>query len=239
MTDRKRGTTHLLTLLVVTAFGAMAFAASAQAVAPGFLIGKKSIGALLATVGASGDGTSTILVPGLNSKLSCMNLTLDEGHLESKTDARLTFLYTGCTVLSISKLEEIPCWVDEPIKVETLLLPTETAFNGQPAILAEKIKALIILFKLGGLLSEPCILPYDTALTGEICFQIFFNDTVEPLIEANSTVQCKERQALEAAEGSGVKDVLKYGLQTATFDGSARLFLTGAHLGLTLGVSLY
>jgi hypothetical protein len=94
----------------------------------------------------------------------------------------------------------------------------------------------------------PCVLPLDNIVTGEVCFEIKngTNDTVEPLIFANATeppgtpatVECLERVALEAAEGVGFKDVLKYGAQTVTLDGAAKLLATNP-LDATLGVSLY
>jgi hypothetical protein len=245
MEHRKQGA-RLLGLMVAAALGVTVFAASAQAVAPGFLINKKPVGALKAVAVAKQIGVGSFLVPGLNFQLSCTTVVVDEGVVESNTVAKMAVLNTGCTVLSISKFpEEIHCHVKEPIKVEALLLPAELKkpVLDAPAVLAEKIKALIMLHlpeagQLG--VSSPCVLPLDNVITGEVCVEIKNNDTVEPLTFSNASTECLERPALEAlTEGAGVKDVLKYGAQTAIIDGSSHLSLIGAHTGLTMGVSLY
>jgi hypothetical protein len=240
MQDRKREA-RLFGLLIATALGALAFAASAQAVAPGFLINGKPVGTLLAIAEAVQEGTGTLLVSALNFKLSCTTVTVDEGEVTSNTDAKMIVLNTGCTALTINTSAEIDCHITEPIKVEALLLPAELT-NGEPAVLAEKIKG-VIEFHLKGtplLKEKACVLPLTNNLSGETCSAIKSNDTVEPLAVSGSSIECKERTALESlTEGAGVKDVLKYGAQTAISDGASILSLTGPHKGMTMGVSLY
>ena len=259
MRYRSRGA-RLLGLLAVAGLGAMALAASAQAVTPGFLIGGAPVGALTATVGAAQEGTGTLLVPGLNFKISCTAFTVDEGKINSNTDAKFFLLYTGCTTLSISTGAEIACEVVEPVRAEFLTLPAEIA-NGEPALLAEKIKALLNFTKVGDL-SKECILPFDNIVKGELCLKIKAgtNDTVEPLLLASDTIQteCKARTTLEGLPGTeitGAKaeieklekevspkaflDEVRFGSQIVTLDSAATLKLTGAHLGKTFGVSLF
>jgi hypothetical protein len=245
MEHRKQGA-RLLGFLAVGGLGVMVFATSAQAVAPGFLINKAAWKSLV-TVKGTLEGTSTMLVPGLNFQLSCRTLTTDQGAIESKTDAVGILLYGGCTTLSISKFpEEIHCHVREPITAEALLLPAELKkpiLDG-PAILAEKIKALISLELKGKALPgeepiSPCVLPLDSIMTGEVCFQIINNDTPLPLLITNASIECLETVALESLTmGAGLIDKLKYGAQTMTLDGAALLHaLSPAEA--TLGVSLY
>ena len=239
MRYRKHGA-RLLGLLAVAALGAMALAASAQAVTPGFLIGGKPVGELKATVTGAQEGILTVLIPGLNFKINCEKFTTDEGVINSNSDAKFILLYTGCTTLTLANAE-IECEVVEPIKAEFLALPAELT-NGEPALLAEKIKALINLTR-PKVLSEECVLPFDNVVKGEVCLKIKAgtNDTTEPLVLTNDTIQreCKERVILEGTEGAGFKDKVLYGTQEITFDGAATLKLTGAHAGKTLGVSLY
>jgi hypothetical protein len=252
MNYRKNGL-RLLGLLAVAGLSVMALAASAQAVTPGFLINKLPVGTLTATVGAEQEGVGTLLVPGLNFKINCTAFTVDEGAINTNTDAKGILLYTGCTTLSITKSpEEIACEVVEPIKAEALILPAEmiedkvTKEALPVAVLAEKIKALINLTKVGDLTKE-CILPFDNIVKGELCLKIKVgtNDTAEPLVLSNDTIQteCKERKTLEAlgeeVASGGFKDKLLYGAQEVTVDGAATLKLTGLHKGLALGVSLY
>jgi hypothetical protein len=242
MKDGRRAP-KLLGLLVVAALGVMAFAASAQAVAPGFLINKKPVGALKATGSAQQIGTGSFLVPGLNFKLSCTAYTTDEGVVESNTVAKMVVLNTGCTALLIDNSAEIDCHVTEPVQVEALLLPAELT-NGEPAVLAEKIKALVTLHLKGNALSpeviKPCVLPLDNTVKGEVCVAIKNNDTAKPLTFSDASTVCKERPTLESStEGAGFNDKLLYGAQPATIDGSSHISLTGSHAGLTIGVSLY
>jgi hypothetical protein len=251
MNERKHGA-RLLGLLVVAALGVMAFAASAQAVAPGFLVNGLPAGDLLPKLeGTIEAGTvGTMLVPGLNFELNCTAFTTDEGIINTNTDAKAVLLYTGCSTLSISKLpEEIDCHVKEPIKAEALLLPTELkkpVLDG-PAILAEKIKALVILELKGKALPgeepiTPCILPLDNTVTGDACFQILpgTNDTKLPLLLANANIECLEVIALESLTlGAGKKDEVKYGAQVVTLDGSVFLHGLAPHNNSTFGVSLY
>jgi hypothetical protein len=230
---------RLLGLLAVAVLGVMALASSAQA--HKFLVNK---GFLLATFGGTGEGTGTILISGLSFQISCTTLVVTKGVIETSTHGEVELLYTGCTTLKIKTAEEFPCHVKEPIHATALLLPTLTK-DGKPAILAEKIKALILLhsnkitaeWPLGTL---PCILPLDNTVTGELCFKIVAgNDTTEPLVLTNDTTQgeCDERTTLEGTEGVGAKDVLKYGAQVVTTDSATKMFLTGPHQGLPLGVS--
>jgi hypothetical protein len=226
----------------VAALGAMAFAASAQAVNPGFLIAKKP--ALAATFSAEVDpGTvNTMLVPGLNFQLSCTAFTVDEGVINTTTDAKALFLYSGCTILDSTTKAEIPCEVVEPIKSEALILPAELT-DGTPAVLFEKLKELIKLTKVGDL-TKPCILPEDGTVTGEVCYKItpVTVDTVAPLLETSTA--CKNRVTLEGlnnevAPPSGFPDLERYSGQDVVFHLKLILKLTGAHQGLTLGVSLF
>jgi hypothetical protein len=185
-----------------------------------------------------------MLVPGLNFQLTCTTFTVDEAQINTTTDAKVILLYTGCTMLDFKTKAEIDCEAIEPIKAEALILPAETT-DGKFALLAEKVKALIKLIKPGTLaVPKPCILPEDGTVTGQVCFKITAatNDTVEPLIETSTA--CKNRVTLESlnneiAPPSGFPDLLKYNGQDVNLHGTALLKLTGAHEGLTLGVSLF
>ena len=242
MNYRKNGL-RLLGLLVVAALSVMALAAaSAQAVEvkPGFKVNSAPVGALSAAVEAEQEGSSSLLVPGLNFKLTCNAFAVTKGTINSNSDAFGELSYTSCSTLSISTGTEIPCEVVEPVKAEALILPAELT-NGEPAILAEKIKALINLTKEGDLAKE-CTLPFDNVVKGDLCLKIpAGNETKEPLVQSNETIQteCKPREALEGKEGGSVKDELKYGSQVVNVEGAAKLKLGGPHVGLFLGVSLY
>jgi hypothetical protein len=238
MNYRKHGL-RLLGLLGLAVLGVMALAASAQAVAPGFLINKAPVGSLLATIGGEQEGRGSLVVPGLNLEINCEEFTVLKGGVHSNTDAEGELSYSKCSALEAnSPLAEIkPCTVDEPIVAAGLILPAELT-NGNPAVLAEKIKATILL------LGAECTLPEVNVVKGEVCLAIDSNDTAKPLLLGSQAIQgeCKQRPTLEAlTEGAGVKDQLLYGKQEAFIKGSAVVFLTGAHEGenKTLGVSLY
>ncbi len=245
MNYRKHGA-KLLGLLAVTALGVTALAASAQAATPGFLI--SLLPALLATFTADNDNEiGTLLVPKLNFEINCTAFTVDEGHIASSTHAKAVLLYTGCSTLELTLPEkkELPCHVAEPIKAEALILPAELT-NGEPALLAEKIKALIRLWEPNAAkpLTNECTLPNDNTVTGELCLKVDNNDKVIILLLASEAIQneCKERKTLEAlgeeVASGGFKDLLKYGGQDVFVDGRANVSLTNAHNGLDLGVCL-
>jgi hypothetical protein len=242
MNHRKHGL-RLSGLLVVVALGVMAFAASAQAANPGFLIAGKPALAATGTIVKDAGSPNTMLVEGLNFQLTCSAFTVDEAVINTTTDAKGVLLYTGCTTLDFTNKTEIECHVVEPIKAEALILPAETT-DGKFALLAEKVKALIKLIKTGTLgAPKPCVLPEDNTVTGEVCFKITdaTNDTTEPLAETSTA--CKNRAALEGLNNEvttgGFPDLLKYGGQDVVLHGTALLKLTGAHEGLTVGVSLF
>jgi hypothetical protein len=239
---------RLIGLLAVAALGVMAFAASAQAVAPGFLINKKPVGTLLAKFTAEQVGEGTLLIPGLNAELKCKKFTVTGGAIETNTDAKGDFLFEECSVWSISPLvENKNCHVlDKTEKLHVtvnslLFLPAELLGVSEPlppALLAEK---LLLTMNLTG---PECILPEVNIIKGEICLAIDNNDTVEPTLLMNKEIQekCKPRPVLESLEqvsSGGVKDKLLFGKQEAFIDATAKLKLLDIHKGLTVGVSLY
>ena len=250
MSKRKHGR-KLLGLLVVAALGIMAFASAAQALTPGYLIAGKKIELkagefLKGTVEGTQEGVGTLLIPKLNLEVNCTGFKVLEGVIENNVDAKGKLLYEGCTILVSSTKEEASgCEVVtndagsalKHITASALILPTELN-SGAFAVLAEKIEAVVLTKKENG-----CVLPTTTVVKGEACFKIAAgNDTTEPLVESNATIQteCVEKTALEGTTvGKGFKDSLLFGTQEAFIDGKAKLFLTGVHKGLTLGVSLY
>ena len=246
----RRGGLGLFGLLAVAALGVMAFASSAQALTPEFLIAKKlpAAGLNARVTGKIEKGTvSTLLIPALNTEINCTGFTVQEGIILTGIDADVTLLYEGCTALEeAAPLQELAgCEivtadtgsVQKHITARFLILPTELT-GGTFALLAERIEAVILTKPEQG-----CLLPTTTKIKGEVCFKITAatNDTVEPLIESNKTIQgeCVERTALEGPTiGKGFKDKLLFGTQEAFVDGKAILKLIGVHEGLTLGVSL-
>ena len=74
----RRNVRGLLGLLVVAVLGVMAFASSAWAVLPAFLINKKP--ALHATAtGVTHEGLEVLLVPSLNLEIKCPEFEVLEG----------------------------------------------------------------------------------------------------------------------------------------------------------------
>ncbi len=263
-----------LCLLAATVLGLLASAPTAEAHEPQFLINGKPVGTLTATVTLVQVGSGYLSIPGLNFELKCETLTTLEGVISTSTDAKGTISFTGCTTLSISKLgtaeQEIPCEVGEPIKAEALLLPAEL-INGEPAVLAEKLKSLVQLFEPKSELTKPCVLPEDNTVRGELCLKLDKSDTVEPTVLASQEIQgeCKARFALEGLckdlekeylekegkdklckeltkeeaekaekEGKAFLDKMLYGAQEIFVNRTVKISLTGAHAGLTFGVSL-
>src|SRR3954454_18214752 len=88
MIYRKQGL-GLVGLLAVVVLGAMAFASSAQALTPKFLVGGKAVGAgLNAPLQGNQIGRDVLLVPGLNTEFNCEKFTVNEGVLVNATDGK-------------------------------------------------------------------------------------------------------------------------------------------------------
>ena len=242
----RRGGLGLFGLLAVAALGVMAFASSAQALTPKFLIAKAAVAAgLNATVSGVAEGTATLSIPALNAEINCKKFSVLEGVASSGTDGKGKILHEECSVLVESTKEEaIGCEivtadtgsVQKHITSTALILPTELA-NGTPAVLSEAIVATVLTKPEQG-----CVLPTTTKIKGEYCSKIAAgNDTTEVLIQSSPTIQkeCVERTTLEGSTiGAGFKDKLLFGAQEAFITGTSKMFLTGAHKGLTLGISL-
>jgi hypothetical protein len=240
----RRHRLRLFGLVAMVSLGVMAFTSSAQALTPKFLVGKKAVVAgLNATVEGKQIGRDVLSVSALNTEFNCEKFSVASGLLVTGTDATGQLLYEECTVLELlPPLQELPCHiyvsaVDKRLHITAtgLILPAELT-NGEPAVLVEKINAKILME------GAECPLPLENIVKGELCLKIDNNDTVEPTVLGNATIQgeCKERPALESlGEGAGFKDKILYGAQTAVTTITAKVFLGGAsHKGLSLGVSL-
>jgi hypothetical protein len=226
MSKRKHGRS-LLGLLVVAALGVMAFAASAQALTPKYLIAKVAVPeALKATVtGALEAGTvGTLLIPALNSEINCTAFKVQEGLIDTGTDAKGKLLYENCTVAAISPLEALPCHIvvnheigekaDKRLHITAtaLILPAELTDNVTPALLAENIEAKVLMEEGTG-----CPLPKTTLIKGELCLKIAAgtNDTAAPLIFSEKTekvdtqAECKPRTALNGGTEIDVSKLTK------------------------------
>jgi hypothetical protein len=230
----------------------MAFASSAQALNPMYLINKKLVPSGLnaqVTGTLEPETIARLLIPALNTEINCTGFTVQEGVILDEEVAHGKLLYEGCTVLVEStKAEAFGCEVvvnhagdnKHHITATFLMLPAELK-NGDPALLAEKIVANVLTKEGTG-----CVLPKTTLIKGEVCLKIALgtNDTVEPLILSDNTIQgeCRERTTLESLLGEvasgGFKDKLLFGINEAFVDFKATLKLAGLHNGLTLGVSL-
>jgi len=232
--------------LLISAVGLMAFAATAQAANPGYLIGGAPVGTLTATATGSQIGDGYLLVAALNLELRCKKFSVQSGNIDSNTVGLGKLLYEECAPLEMTGLGvfddcEIP---GGHVSAEATLLPAEILTTNAFALLAEKIKATILIHSP----EEECVLPESNTVKGELCLVIDDNNTTTPDVLASSTIQstCKPRTTLEGLNnelptqtGSNFKDQLLYGAQTANVDGTATLSLTGAHAGKTLGVALF
>jgi hypothetical protein len=230
--------------------GALAIAASAQALTPQFVYKNKAgteVPVLLAKITAKQLGRRTLSIPALNAEINCEKFSVQAGTtIETATDAVLVLLYEECTALSVTSLEELTgCEIVTPeheeagggphhISASALLVPTELT-NGEPAVLVEKLETKVVFHKELG-----CVLPILTTIKGEICMKVDRNETTEPELLSSESIQgeCEERPTLEAAtEGIGVKDKLLYGTQTGFFKIKADVsFALGEHEGYALGV---
>lgn len=251
MSYRKHGA-GLLGVLAIAALGVAAFAATAQALTPKFLVGKKAVVAgLNAVLEGVQIGRETLSVPTLNLEINCEKVSVSEGLIVSGTEAKGGLVFEECTMLELkAPLEELPCNIkNKKIPGKGTVIPAELK-NGEPAILVSKGEALIGIESGTG-----CPLPLDNIVTGDLCVKIETNDTVKPVGSTSQVIQaeCRARSSLGGPEISGTPaeieklekegkaflDEEKYGTQLSFVTGKGEVFLSGEiHKGLTLGVSL-
>jgi hypothetical protein len=230
-----------LCLSVAAALGLMAFtavAAQAEELSDGgktgsFLVKKeKALVKLGVTFGFTQIGTGTILVPGRVDILCTTGTAGGEFHNESDVLATATF--TNCTtwqpviILGNSHTISIPCTVQEPIVLSGLGSPK--IHNGEPYILLEGSAGANQLFGHVTLSGAECPLTKLNEVRGSIVAKIDSNDTTEPLLLFNHTIQ-------KLFQVGAAGDHLKFGALEAYLDAEARINLTDpAHKGLTFGV---
>jgi hypothetical protein len=235
MSKRKHGL-GLLGLLAVTALVVMAFASSAQAATPEFIISGTLVSAALdPTVTGVQEGSGTLLIPALNTEITCTEMLVTGGLIASSTDGKAaSFLYKNCKVFH-ALVEDPNCHVSDVhtgnpsvlhvTALHPLLKPIEFT-SGDFGILVSGFEVFINFLSGMG-----CTLPLKNSVTGSVCGLISAatNETVVPLVSFSKTIQ----------ESAGCGDKLLFGAQTAFIDGSAELSLTGHTIGKALGVLLF
>jgi hypothetical protein len=212
----------------IAAIGLMAvFAGGAQAGEAGTFFLKKKDGTavafLLATVtGKLETGTSIIfLSPGRNLTITCSQLVVNKGSLETATLAEAEITVSICTAKA-HKGEEIECGVAEPVALKAKISP----------LLHEKTKLYVTAEPLvaGGtfaaktLTGEFCPIKGTYPVTGTFSAQVTTNDAA--IVLGTATQAFSEL----------VKDTLKFGAFAGFLIGKAELELTGAHVSYKFGI---
>jgi hypothetical protein len=118
--------------------------------------------------------------------------------------------------------------VAEPITATALALPK--LHNSEPYVLFEGTAGAGQLFTTVVLTGAECPLSKNNDLKGSVVAQIDDNNTVEPLLLFDHTIQ----KLFQTTATLG--DHLKFGNLEAYIDADLKAKLTGSHIGLTLGV---
>ena len=202
--------------------------------------------------GKSEEPPGKLLVPALGIEITCasfdvnsglVNFTAEEGHGEA------TVLFLGCKVFPIEKVLPFNLTSSEPLPC----LPLDS-MNGEDGSIHAKALVLVVLHEndaktekktylifedpnlvppISRIVISPgtgCPIPLKPEVKGQVPFLIETGDlqngpaVLEPLIKADG-------HALPPLFGAK----LLYGTNEAFIDGSAKLKLTGAHLGCTWG----
>ncbi len=221
-----------LGLMAFTAVAAQAENLSDGGKAAKFLVEKNAALSVGKTFEANQIGTGTLLVPGRVDILCTKGIIT--GKVNSETDASGTASFTGCTtwqpvtVLGASHTIKTPCTVKEPIVGEGLALPKK--HEGASYILLEP-KEGSALFTTIFFEGPECPLTKENKVTGSAVGLIDNNDTVEPTLLFNHTIQ----KLFQTSATLG--DHLKFGAFEAYVDGEGKgKGTTASHIGLTVGV---
>ena len=218
-----------LGLAVLAVMGMMAFtAAGAQAALPGestlgtFLINLGN--ALLATITGELLGTLSLLVAARDLKIKCTSLDVEEGKINSSTDAQAKLVLLGCLSFKHSDVHWPECQLKtlETIRLETLIKPI--LHGGLTYVLFEPIPPATILGVVSYKSGTPCLLPLNNPLTGSVAALVKSLDAVTQSLLFSETIQLL------------TGDALAFGGFPAYLNAEADMRLAGVHEGQKLGI---
>lgn len=192
MRDGKHGLKALV-LTVMALLGSMAFAGGAQGQLPGasalgsFLINLGS--ALLATFTGELLGPLILLVAARQLKIECMGLDVEEGKINSSTDAQAKFILLGCISFTHAGVHLPDCLFKElgMIRLSVLILPI--LHGGSTFLLFEPIPPSTVLSTPSYKSGTPCTLPLNNPITGSFTALIKTLDSVTQTLLFSETIQ--------------------------------------------------
>lgn len=173
------------------------------------------------------EGESRLLVSGRNLEINCKKVDFTTASLHEEGHAEATLLFLSCLAYSITPLEELPCFIlpNNDITVKALLLATvHGAASIKPYVVAEPLSGSTSLATIEFEEETECPLPLKTEITGAVSGEVLQTPAATQLIKFNEEIQ----------KLLGTK--LRYGVNQAIVDGSAKSSLTGANKGASWGV---
>jgi hypothetical protein len=217
---RNRKFARALGLSLLAALSVMAFTAvSAQA--GGFLVNGAK---LLAKIVGEQEGLGTLLVPGRNLKLVCHEGEILPGsEIISYTEALGKVLFKNCLAFDTAG-NPLPCTPtvhETTAKVLPILHKNGSGVN-EPYVLFEPDPTLftIVLFTGGS-----CPLPEENPVNGTVVAKVDNNNTTEPLLLFDETIQLL------------IGDELKFGGFKSYIDGAAKIRGVDSHLNALIKIS--
>ena len=219
----------VLGLALLSALSMMAFAAvGAQAQLPGeskagtFTVGGKA--ALLATVVGEQLGQGFLLVAARDLKIECSSFDINEGKINSSTDAQGKVTFLGCLSFSHAGVHLKDCQFKtlETITAEALILPI--LHGGLNYVLFEPIPPATIFSTPSYKSGTACTLPLNNPVTGSVTALV-------KTLEANPQVLLFS-EAIQLLTG----DKLAFGGFPAYLNATADVSASGAHVGQVIGV---
>jgi hypothetical protein len=193
-----RGMKHgirVLGLVVLALVGTMAVGAGGaqgqtlpEASALGsFLINLGS--ALLATFTGELLGPLILLVAARQLKIECMGLDVEEGKINSSTDAQAKFILLGCISFTHAGVHLPDCLFKElgMIRLSVLILPI--LHGGSTFLLFEPIPPSTILSTPSYKSGTPCTLPLNNPITGSFTALVKTLDSATQTLLFSQTIQ--------------------------------------------------
>lgn len=219
-----------LGLPFMIALSLLAFSAAAQAALPAEstpgaykLLGSEVLVALATFTGGQ-EGLGILLVPGRNLDVRCTAGHIENGNFRgNQFEALATVLYLGCKAFKHNSIEEIAgCKIPgEMLTANAIFFPE--LHGGQLFILGVPDGGpsfTTIKFET----EKGCVLPIVNEVKGTVSAQVPAAEEVEPLV--------KFSEAIQKLTG----DKLLFGVFEAFANGSAKVHLTGVHVGCKFGV---
>jgi hypothetical protein len=179
--------------------------------------------ALLATFTGKQEGSVSLLFPSRDLLIECTALQLEEGKINSSTDAQGKLKFSGCLTFSFSTEEHLEGCVFKPGALIAQVLILAILHSGEKYVLFEPRPG-----------SPPFLIAYKAGLGCPLALSNVINGSLTALVKELTAVT----QSVLFSEDFQLltQDYLTFGLNPGYLDAQLELALSGEHADQKLGI---